>query len=133
MFSFADWLPKSDAEKQVDALYGGMGPATSAPEPTARLQLSTWDKIKIAVTPISYGESVVNQIYGPDGPRGIGPDPSYTVTDFSMPQNVIAAKNAASRILGSVGASLQGGFVKLALIVGAFLLVAIFVNAFARR
>jgi hypothetical protein len=77
------------------------------------------------VTPESYGESVVNQIYGGNGSAAITPDPSYDVNDLSSPNVYVAAKGAVKETLSTVG----GGLEKWLYIIIGVVLLAVVVNA----
>ena len=55
------------------------------------------------VTPESYGESVVNQIYGGNGADAVNADPVYDVNDLSSPNVYVAAKQAAKDAATTIG------------------------------
>lgn len=59
-----------------------------------------------AVTPESYGETVVNQIYGSPATT-LQPDPAYDVADLSSPNVYVQGKQAVSAALGKVGDGLN--------------------------
>lgn len=83
-----------------------------------------------AITPESYGEKIVNDIYGPGGTAQRGQaDPNYDVHDLSSPTVFVAAKGAIT----SAGSALLGNLKLPALIFGAFILIAVFVFGLSRR
>lgn len=94
------------------------------------LSLPQW--LDDLILPKSEGESTVDAIYGPGGTAQTGmPDPTYDVTDFSQPHVFVQAKGAVQSALQSATSSLTSGATKLALYVGAFLLLAVFIYAIA--
>jgi len=155
--SLADFF-KSDAERKVDMIYGSGDPATTlnsdaqifaaassplvvqpdfpaqpsdSPEPD-QSRISFFDALIESVTPESYGESVVNQIYS-DPKRTLLPDPAYNVQDLSSPNVYVAAKGAVSNAL-----NVASSFGKNALLIGLgvlLLVVAVYalVPALVRR
>lgn len=146
MLEFISDLFKSDAEKQVDALYGTTPAAPGvqfidgfATETTVKPDansISFLDSLREAVTPESYGESVVNQIYS-DPARTLLPDPNYNVADFSSPNVYVAAKGAVTKALDTAGAFsnklLLYGVLLLLLGVAVYALVPALVGAVVRR
>jgi hypothetical protein len=103
-------------------------------------ELSWWDRIKIAITPKSHAEAMVDAIYGPDG-RGLIPVPqTYDAELASEPADYVEFKQvvtgridkAVEAITGTVSGA-QSFFIKIAVIafIGVMALVAI--NAFIRR
>lgn len=88
---------------------------------TGNLNLSLWDRVKIAVVPESYAESIVNEIYGTSAPRTLQPDPVFDRSDFSSPNVYVRAKGAISDTVSAIT-----GFGNKALITAAiFILIAI--------
>jgi hypothetical protein len=91
---------------------------------TVDTSLSFWERLKLAVTPESYAESIVNEIYS-DPARTLLPDPNYDPRDFTSPAVYVQAKGAVSDALQSV----SGFGTKALLYVAAFVLIAIAVYA----
>lgn len=105
----------------------------------ADLSMSWWDRALEYVTPQSYGESLVNEIYSAPA-RTLRPDPIYNRNDLSSPNVYVQTKGAIQSGIGALSdaASALGGFGKKALIIGALfivLLVVVYVAvpAFIRR
>lgn len=91
---------------------------------SGEIGLSFWDRIKIAVVPESYGESIVNEIYG-SAARTLHPDPYYDSRDVSSPNVYVRAKGA----IGDVASALTGFGGKALWIIGGLLILAIVLNA----
>lgn len=121
--------PKSAAEKEVDAM-GFIQPGS--PEPTAQLQLSYWDSLKESVVPVSYGENLVNQIYGA-GANPATPPPEYDPADLSSPNVYIHVRDSASKIIASAVSTTKGMFVKLGIVAVAAILIVVVVHGIAGR
>lgn len=85
-------------------------------------EMSLWDRFKIWVTPESYAESLVNQIY--DNPTAtLQPDPLYDVKDLSSPNVYIQAKGAVSSVGGYAMKAIYtlAGFLLIAIVLYAVL------------
>lgn len=121
---------KSDAEKQVDAMYS---PTTPTLTGTEDLSLSWWDKIKESVVPESYGESIVREVYGSTPSRTLQRDPVYDPNDFSSP-NVYRQGKAA---LSDAASAFSAFGTKALIIGGVFILLVVIAyagtTAFVRR
>lgn len=149
---------QSDAEKKVNLIYG-QGPANTlntdaaifaaAGAPIAppayfdpfsgpsNMDLpsnapSTWESISRAITPESYAESIVNEIYS-NPARTLLPDPAYNPGDLSSPNVYVKAKGA---VKAAVDSATSFGTRALIIAVGVLLLgVAVYalVPALVRR
>lgn len=84
--------------------------------------LSWWDRVKIAIVPESYGEAMVNEIYGNGAARTLKPDPVYDERDLSSPNVYVSAKGAIKDTVSAVGSFATGGFIVIA---GVFLVAII--------
>lgn len=136
-FNFADYLPKSPAERAADAMLAGKAPTLNTPgyfSPIAYVgtELSDlWASASLAITPESQGESLVNQIYGRDAngnpltPPNI--TPAYVAADLPLPAMFVKARDTVTHALDSV----QSTFIKYAIIGIAVLIAAGAVYAFA--
>jgi hypothetical protein len=130
--SLSTWVSeqfKSDAEKQVDAMYK----PSVTPTATEDLSLSWWDKVKESIVPESYGESLVREIYGSTPARTLQRDPVYNPEDFSSPNAFVRGKAALSD-----AASALSGFGTKAAIIGVIVLLLVVIayagtTAFVRR
>lgn len=88
--------------------------------------LPTW--IDDLILPKSYGESVVDAIYGKGGTAQVGaPDPSYDPADLSSPNVYVEGKKAVT----TLGAALTGKLQKYAIIAAAFIAFLVFIYALA--
>ena len=86
----------------------------------------TWDNFLRRITPESYAESVVNAIYSTPG-NTLKPDPFYDVDDLSSPNVYVEAKGT----IKDAATALQGFATNSLFVVGAFILVAVFIYALA--
>lgn len=103
-------------------------------------ELSLWDRFKIAITPKSHAEELVDQIYGPEG-RGLIPVPQTYEPELGaqpavyveLKQDVAGIVDKTTKALSSGIMDVKSSFVKLGIIafIGIAALVAI--NAFLRR
>jgi hypothetical protein len=137
--------PRSEAEKQVDLIYGGQSPDTvsglavsggeidfaaqfTVPEIATQIEapaeLSLFDRILGAVTPTSHGEALVNAIYGGDT-RGLTADPAYNIEDLSSPNVYVQTKGAIKDTVSALGSFAQN----YAMVIGGFLVVLVILYA----
>lgn len=102
--------------------------------------LSLWDRFKIAITPKSHAEELVDQIYGPEG-RGLIPVPeTYDPVSAAQPaayvelkQDVAGIVDKATLAVKNVAAGAQSSLIKLAIIAFVAIAALIAINAFMRR
>ena len=87
-------------------------------------ELSWWDKIKLAITPKSHAEELVDQIYGPEG-RGLIPVPqTYDPASAQQPAVYVEAKQEIAGVVDKTTKALSAGVdsVKASLFKGGILL-----------
>lgn len=108
-------------------------------------ELSLWDRFKIAITPKSHAETLVDEMYSPES-RGMGGLPGFTPTQEFEPESastpqifvdtkraVVAPFKQAASAISSAGGALSGTLKKYAIIVfiGAALLIVLYAGTAA--
>src|SRR3970040_1853383 len=97
-----------------------------------------WDRFKLAITPESHAESVVNEVYSPEH-RGMAGLPGYTplVTEYDpeqadTPAIIVETKRAIAAPLKAAAAAVSGTLTKYAIIGGIFLVLLVVIYGFAQ-
>lgn len=96
-----------------------------------------WDRFKLAITPESHAESVVNEIYSPEnrgmvGLPGFSPEPFFDPESGGTPDIVVSTTRAITEPFKRVGTAISGTVNKFLIIGGVFLLLLVIANAFIR-
>jgi hypothetical protein len=163
MFDFASTVSglfKSDAEKEVDALYGGGQDYSTIPEVNLRYETfegrpinvplsvsatpsyleqaqtglaDLWARTELLISPESEAEHIVNQIYGYDdnGIPLMPPNFAPAIPDMpSVPHFIAAPITAVKNAITTAGDTVKDFFVKYAIIAIVVLIAGVFVYAF---
>jgi hypothetical protein len=91
---------------------------------TASPEINLWDRILLTITPESYAESIVNEIYS-SPQRSLKPDPYYNPADLTKPAVYVTTKETVKDFAGALSGFATGGLLTFA----AFALIAIAIYA----
>jgi len=97
-----------------------------------------WNRFKLAITPESHAESLVNEMFAPEH-RGMAGLPGYTplVTEYdpeqaNIPASIVDAKRAIIEPIKTAASAVTGTLTKYAIIGGIFLVLLVVIYGFAQ-
>lgn len=119
------------SESYADS-YDPLGFGTPPYVPTDQSQLSMWDSFLGSITPKSFGEAMVDRIYG-DPANTLQRDPQYNRADLSSPNVWVQAKGAVTDTVSAITGFAKFGVIGVVGIILAAIVLHAAVTSYVRR
>lgn len=96
-----------------------------------------WDRFKLAITPESHAESVVNEIYSPEnrgmvGLPGFSPEPFFDPESGGTPDVIVSTTRAITEPFKKASAAIGGTIQKWLIFAAVFIVLLVVSYAFVR-